>query len=192
MDYKAEYNRWLEKADIELTEDVSSELNDYEKRLSLIRRKRNNLLDMRLADELEPDVYKEKIRELDKEQEDINNNIDKIKKSISTPDTDNSLEKRVEMLKFTLDQNFEINTYDIPDEIIDAFIRKVVVYKDKFEFYLNLFDDEDSSYTCKIEKYNKSKNSEDKISNNPSVVCSGTGSCKLIKLLLYRYRVNIG
>ena len=65
-------------------------------------------------------------------------------------------------------------------------------YKKLNELYDNITFDIDEF----VEEYNKSKNSEDKISNNPSVVCSGTGSCKMIvkndRHFLYRYRVNIG
>ena len=44
-----------------------------------------------------------------------------------------------------MEQKIYFDTYDIPDVIIDAFVDKVIVYKDRFEWYLNLFDKDHSA-----------------------------------------------
>ena len=117
------------------------ELAVLERKVKSIARKKNSLLDMRLAEEIEPAVYKEKLKELDEELEKLNKNIENLR-PVRLSDSDDSIEKRISLLKYTLEQNFNINTFDIPNDILDAFIDKVVVEKDRFKFYLNLRDKE--------------------------------------------------
>jgi len=59
---------------------------------------------------------------------------------------------KLEVLKYSLEQNFDITSKEIPETLIDALVQEIVVYKDKFAWKLNLFDE---SIYCRVEGNNK-------------------------------------
>lgn len=119
------------------------EIEQEEAKLKELNQKVSNLLDMRLTSEIDADTYQFKMHELHGEIETIKNHIEKLKPTEDEMDEED-IEKRVEMLKYTLDQKFDFDTYNIPDTVIDALIKKVVVYKDRFEWHLNLEGKQDA------------------------------------------------
>ena len=46
------------------------------------------------------------------------------------------------MLKYGLEQDFNFSTKHIPEEIIDAFVKEIVVCRDCFIWKLNFFPDD--------------------------------------------------
>lgn len=56
--------------------------------------------------------------------------------------TEEDCQKKLDVLKYGLEQDFNFSTHSIPDEVIDAFVDQIIVYKDCFVWKLNLYDDE--------------------------------------------------
>ena len=50
---------------------------------------------------------------------------------------------KVEILKYGLEQNFNFSTRHIPEEVIDAFIKEIIVCQDGFIWKLNLTPDDE-------------------------------------------------
>ena len=48
-----------------------------------------------------------------------------------------------------MEKSFQFDKYHIPDSIIDAFVKKIVVHKDYFEWHL-VFDEDDESTECLV------------------------------------------
>jgi hypothetical protein len=71
-----------------------------------------------------------------------------------------SLEKKLCLLKYALKQDFKFDDAVIPDSIIEDFVEKVVVYKDKFVWYLTFFDNCDKVLYSNVEKNNRKKTDE--------------------------------
>ena len=71
-----------------------------------------------------------------------------------------SLEKKLGLLKYALKQDFKFDDAVIPDSIIEDFVEKVVVYKDKFVWYLTFFDNCDKVLYSNVEKNNRKKTDE--------------------------------
>lgn len=130
-------------------EENLKEIKSLERKLNINKNKSNNLLDLRLADDITPEVYKEKITELNAEREKIEKRLLTLKGE-EGDDGEDSVEKRLEILKYAMDKNFIYDAYNIPASIIDAFVNKVVVYKDKFEWYLNVLDKNDINMLCSV------------------------------------------
>ena len=130
-----------------LEKNITSETtNDNEERLKKlvsqqerIKKKFDNLVEMRLADEIPKDLYLTKKEEFQKSIDHIQKQIDELQltEDLSSKDLDNKLK----VLKYALEQDFNFDVNDIPDSVIDAFVDKIVVYKDRFEWYLTFYND---------------------------------------------------
>ena len=51
-------------------------------------------------------------------------------------------ERELQVLKYGLEQNFNFSTHSIPEEVIDAFVKEIIVYPDCFVWKLNIVDDD--------------------------------------------------
>ena len=102
--------------------------------------KYNNLLDMRMAGEIEKDRYDEKREQILKEQQRLKEELEQIETDIDI--SDDIYQDKVEILKYGLEQNFNFSTKHIPEEVIDAFVQEIVVCKDGFIWKLNFMPDD--------------------------------------------------
>ena len=109
---------------------------DIQEKMDVWNRKYNNLLDMRMAGEIEKDRYDEKREQILKEQQRLKEQLKSIDDEL---DTSNDIYKdKIEILKYGLEQNFNFSTKNIPEEVIDAFVQEITVCKDGFIWKLNL------------------------------------------------------
>ena len=153
-------------------ENHETEIKSIKGQLRLTERKLSNLLEMRLAGDIEPDKYNEKRKELEEKREEFIARLDELNgaEDISAED----IENRITVLKYVLDQQFNFESYLIPEKVIDAFVEDVVVYKDKFEWHLNMFDKRDFNVVCSVHG-NKRKAHKVEVDKNPSLDKGGTG-----------------
>ena len=114
---------------------------DLEDKMESWNRKYNNLLDMRMAGEIEKDRYDEKREQILKEQQRLKEQLEMIDEEIGI--SDDIYQDKVEILKYGLEQNFNFSTKHIPEEVIDAFVQEIIVCKDGFIWKLNLTPDDD-------------------------------------------------
>ena len=114
---------------------------DLEDKMELWNRKYNNLLDMRMAGEIEKDRYDEKREQILKEQQHLKKQLEIIGEETSL--SDDIYMDKVEILKYGLEQNFNFSTRHIPEEVIDAFIKEIIVCQDGFIWKLNLTPDDE-------------------------------------------------
>ena len=121
--------------------EVLDRKRDLEDKMELWNRKYNNLLDMRMAGEIEKDRYDEKREQIMKEQQHLKKQLEII--GGETGLSDDIYMDKVEILKYGLEQNFNFSTRHIPEEVIDAFIKEIIVCKDGFIWKLNLTPDDE-------------------------------------------------
>ena len=114
---------------------------DLEDKMELWNRKYNNLLDMRMAGEIEKDRYDEKREQILKEQQHLKKQLEII--GGETGLSDDIYMDKVEILKYGLEQNFNFSTRHIPEEVIDAFIKEIIVCQNGFIWKLNLAPDDE-------------------------------------------------
>ena len=112
---------------------------DLEDKMESWNRRYNNLLDMRMAGEIEKDRYDEKREQILKEQQRLKEQLEMIDEEIGI--SDDIYQDKVEILKYGLEQNFNFST--IPEEVIDAFVQEIIVCKDGFIWKLNLIPDDE-------------------------------------------------
>lgn len=121
--------------------EVLDHKRDLEDKMELWNRKYNNLLDMRMAGEIEKDRYDEKREQILKEQQHLKKQLEII--GGETGLSDDIYMDKVEILKYGLEQNFNFSTRHIPEEVIDAFIKEIIVCQDGFIWKLNLTPDDE-------------------------------------------------
>ena len=121
--------------------EVLDRKHDLEDKMELWNRKYNNLLDMRMAGEIEKDRYDEKREQILKEQQHLKKQLEII--GGETGLSDDIYMDKVEILKYGLEQNFNFSTRHIPEEVIDAFIKEIIVCQDGFIWKLNLTPDDE-------------------------------------------------
>ena len=97
-------------------------------------------MNMRMAGEIEKDRYDEKRLQLQKEQEKLRKQLEELQCEEEL--TDDIYRDKLNVLKYGLEQDFNFSTKNIPEEIIDAFVKENVVCRDCFIWKLNFFPDD--------------------------------------------------
>ena len=120
-----------------------SEVQQQKQILDKNRMKLDNLIDLRLSGDISKEEYQKKRKEIDEKIKATQKNIEMY--TNASDDTDDDVDKKVAALKCALEQDFNFDTYEIPDSIIDAFIDKITVYKDKYVWKLSILD---RNFTC--------------------------------------------
>ncbi len=93
----------------------------------------DKLLDLRLADEITRDEYSKKRGELEKLVEQCNQKIEELSRY---QDVEDGIEDRIRIMKDILEGNSDYDFSKIPTEVIDAFVEKIVVHEDYFEWHM--------------------------------------------------------
>lgn len=114
-----------------------------ENQLEKQRKKLDNLIDMRLADEIAREDYQRKRGEIEDDIAKTQENIEKCKRLES--DTTDSVADKICALKIAIEKEFDFDTYNIPESIIDAFVEYIKVEKDRYIWKISLVDGE---FTC--------------------------------------------
>ena len=155
------------------TDNREEELKAIQGQLRLIERKLDNLLDLRLAGDIEPDKYNQKRKELESGRDEL---VAKIENLHGVPEgSEEELEDVITVLKYILDQKCNFDSYSIPDAVIDAFVEEVIVYKDKFEWHLKLFDKMRETVVCSVQGKGNNASAEI-VDTKPSFDKCSTGS----------------
>lgn len=85
--------------------------------------------------------------------------------------SEEEMNEKLTILKYGLEQDFNFSTHNIPDEVIDAFVDQIIVYKDCFVWKLKLFDD-----TVRLTVNGRKNNATVSLVESPHVDNSSTGS----------------
>ena len=92
--------------------DFQSEIEETQRKIAIIDKKFDNLVDMLQSYQIDEEV------------------------------SDEEYNQRLQVLKYGLEQNFNFSTHSIPEEVIDAFVKEIIVYPDCFVWKLNIVDDD--------------------------------------------------
>ena len=120
--------------------DFQSEIEEVQRKIAILDKKFDNLVDMRMAGEIDKTKFEDKKKSLFEEKE----KWQKVLKSYQIDEevSDEEYDQRLQVLKYGLEQNFNFSTHSIPEEVIDAFVKEIIVYPDYFVWKLNIVDDD--------------------------------------------------
>lgn len=116
------------------------EIEETKQKIKTQERKFDLLVEMRMSGEIDKAMFEEKKKALNSEIERLNKVLAsyQLEEDLSEDDC----EKKLEILKYGLEQDFNFSTHSIPEEVIDAFVDEIIAYKDCFVWKLNLYDDD--------------------------------------------------
>ena len=146
-------NNYLDNAIKKINdEDDPNELDLLRKRKDNINGKLNRLLDSYLNEIISKDDFVEKRKELEKEIKDVNELITELEKK---PVAKNTLIDKLNSLKKNIEVNLNFDKDRISDELIDTLVKKIIVFNNRFEWKLNIYDkmEEEEDSTILIAKF---------------------------------------
>lgn len=149
-------------------QDFADEIKDIQNKLNKLEQKFDNLVEMRMEGEIDKAKFNEKKEHIEKEKERLNNML--LSYHIEEDLSEEEMNEKLTILKYGLEQDFNFSTHNIPDEVIDAFVDQIIVYKDCFVWKLKLFDD-----TVRLTVNGRKNNATVSLVESPHVDNSSTG-----------------
>lgn len=117
---------------------MNDDIKECESRISSNKLKLDKIIDMYLNELIDKDSYIKKKSDIEKNIQCLNEKMENLNKSKYIPKT--KLEDKLSILKNNIINNLEYNKNDeISDDMIEIFVEKIVVKKDKYIWKLNYF-----------------------------------------------------
>ena len=165
--------------------DFRSKIEEIEQKITVLDKKFDNLVDMRIAGEIDKIKFNEKKKGLFAEKEKYQKMLQSYQ--IDEEVSDEEYNQRLQLLKYGLQENFDFSTHSIPDEVIDAFVKEVIVYPDCFVWKLNIVDED-----LKVKVEGRKNNPTVSLIESPAIGKSSTGcNCQEERLIIVVSRLYI-
>lgn len=131
--------------------DHTEELQRYRAEVDKLSKRLDNLVEMRADGDISRELFKTKKADIEKQIAELTTQIDQLSpKQKDTPEEDVSYEQKLTVLRYALEQYVDFDSEEnIPESVIDAFVIKIIVKKDGFEWYLR-FSPENDPLKCTI------------------------------------------
>lgn len=138
--------------DDEETQENNSKIIEQKKNeIEKLNKRLHNLIEMRADGEISRDVFKSKKEEIEHRVTVLHSEIEKLQPTSLTTEEDATHEEKIKILKYYLEQSVTPDdTRDIPDDVIKAFILKVVVHEHGYDWYLR-FNPDDEPKSVNVE-----------------------------------------
>ena len=149
--------------------DFQKEIEETKYKLEILDKKFDNLIDMRIAGEIDAAKFDEKKKALTDEKEKYEKILDSYQ--IDEEISDEEYNQRLQVLKYGLEKDFNFSTHSIPDEVIEAFVKEIIVYPDCFVWKLNIVDRD-----LKLKIAGRKKNPDVSLIESPAIGNCITGS----------------
>ena len=123
--------------DTEESVDNSAQIEDYKRELERVGRRIDNLIEMRSDGEIDKADFMKRKTEAEQKHMELQNKIAELEaeQNKTTPVID--YKEKLEVLRYALEQYTDFDADgDIPDSVVEAFVEKIVVSKDGYDWYL--------------------------------------------------------
>ena len=133
-------------------------LADKKAELERLSRKRENLVDMRADDLISKEEFQKRLAPIDKEIGQVYNVIRELESAEKPEAEDVNYEEKLTVLQYALERytDFDENK-DVPPNVIEAFVERIVASKDGFEWYLRFDGDPNDPLKCSFDGKRKEK-----------------------------------
>lgn len=162
--------------DEEETRNIEAMLASRRSELARLTRKMDNYIDMRAEGDLTREQYRSRWAELEPQMQKLQQEIQELSvesQPVEVPD----YKEKITFLQYALDRYTNIDEgQDVPESVIEAFVEKIVVSRDGFDWYLRFNGDPDKPLHCELQGKRKT-NTKISISsdNSPAMDSSPTG-----------------
>ena len=157
-------------------EDKEALLASKRRELAHLTRKMDNYIDMRAEGDLTREQYRIRCAELEPQIQKLQQEIQELtveNQSIEVPD----YKEKITVLQYALERYTNIDEgQNVPESVIEAFVVKIVVSKDGYDWYLRFGGDPDKPLHCELQGKRKT-NTKIMVSGDysPAMDCSTTG-----------------
>ena len=123
--------------------DNTDMLRQYDDERARLQKRLDNLIEMRADGEITKEMFQAKASEIKTGLKELEDNIKKLKQTAETNGT--SPESKTTLLKQQINQMICLSDDgDVPDALLHAFVSKIVVHEDSFDWYLRFRSDNES------------------------------------------------
>ena len=133
-------------------------------------------MEMRSEGDISRELFRSKCAELEPRIKNLQEEIDKLT-TANRPKEVVDYREKLTVLQYALEQyTYPDEGRDVPESVIEAFVAKIVVHPDSFDWYFRFDGDPDDPLHCKIE--GKRKNTTKIVvagANSPAIHRSATG-----------------
>ena len=128
--------------DTEVKDDNTVLIASLNDELTKLEKKVNTLIEMRTECEISKELFKSKMSEIETREQEIKAKLATLEPQKDLP-TESDYADKLELLIKLLDSYKDYSVPEkIPEQIVEAFIRKIVVFPDYTEWYLRISDDD--------------------------------------------------
>ena len=157
-------------------EDKEALLASKRRELARLTRKMDNYIDMRAEGDLTREQYRKRCAELEPQIQKLQQEIQELSVEVQPVEIPDYKEK-ITVLQYALERYTNIDEgQDVPESVIEAFVVKIVVSKDGFDWYLRFNGDPDKPLHCHLQGKRKT-NTKITVSTgcSPAMDSSATG-----------------
>ena len=131
-------------------DDNSALIKSLNDELQRLERKLNTLIEMRSEGEISKELFKTKAEEIEVRENEIKAKLLTLIPASTTPTTED-YSKKLELLGLLLERYADFSVpSEIPEQVIEAFIQKIVVYPEYTDWYLRICDDDEPPIKTEI------------------------------------------
>lgn len=117
-----------------------------------LNKRLHNLIEMRADGEITREVFKVKQEEIEKRLNEIDAELEQLNPETEYEVEQATHEEKITVLRYYLEQSVKpADGEDIPEDVIRAFIKKIVAHPDGFDWYLRFSPDDDDPEKLIIE-----------------------------------------
>jgi hypothetical protein len=136
--------------DEEETRNIEAMLASRRSELERLSRKIDSYIEMRADGDLSREMFRSKCAELEPRMQQLQKEIEELSAEAKPKEVVDYREK-LEVLQYALEQYTHRNEgEDVPESVIEAFVVKIVVSKDSFDWYLRFDGDPDKPLRCSL------------------------------------------
>ena len=145
-------------ADDDKEQDDGRLLEEKKAELARLQRKRENLVDMRADDLISKEEFQKRLAPIDKDIGQAYNIVKELENAQNTEPETVNYEEKLTVLQYALERYTDFDKQeDVPQEVVEAFVEKIVASKDGFEWYLRFDGDPNDPLKCSFDGKRREK-----------------------------------
>lgn len=163
--------------DTEETENYSAILESKTEAYQKLNKRLDNYVEMRADGEITKEIFRAKTMDIENQMEKLRLEIDSLSQKTDEPEITDYREK-ITVLQYALEQYTNPDEgKNVPESIIEAFVKKIVVSKEGFDWYLRFDGDPNDPLHCTTTGKRKTTTQIQVAGmNSPTMNSSDTGS----------------